>query len=393
MQRRQKQPQAPGSLAPERTQRHAGMPSPHPHAAPRGCPPALAGGRTGTAKTQPCSGEEALSAPHPEPAAGGGRVASLPRAGLGQPGFPRTAEPAMPAPAAPTRPPPAARAEPPRGPRRVLAGGCRSPRTPPSPSRPSPTLTGLRRFSVTFFQSRRWSWCRNPMAAPRRPRRRALPGSAPPRSAPQLTRRPPPCPGRRLCPQQARLRGERAGRRPCPCPSPCPSPLPSSARPAQPCPAWPGPARPCAAPPPCRGCLPPPPLKGTAGPQPPPVRREGPGGAPLRPPRDPCRPGGGGAAAWRGRAAAQGGGARAPAGRAVTERARPLAEAAPMPPQRRGPPQRGGCAAAERPAGGWRAGQGERCARRPQLQGERDLSSCGAGEGVRPAVSVPASSW
>lgn len=243
MQRRQKQPQAPGSLAPERTQRHAGMPSPHPHAAPRGCPPALAGGRTGTAKTQPCSGEEALSAPHPEPAAGGGRVASLPRAGLGQPGFPRTAEPAMPAPAAPTRPPPAARAEPPRGPRRVLAGGCRSPRTPPQPLQ---ALADAHRAAPL----QRHVLPEQEMELVQEPHGRAAP--APPQGAPRLrsaplgtAAHPPPTAMPRPPPLSAAGSAALgAGGRPCPCPSPCPSPLPSSARPARPGPALPGLARP-----------------------------------------------------------------------------------------------------------------------------------------------------
>lgn len=242
-------------------------------------------------------------------------------------------------------------------------------------------------------------------AAPAPPQGAPRLRSAPPRSAPQLTRRPPPCPGRRrLCPQQARLRGERADADP-DLPLPLPASVLGAPCPALPSPAWPGPARPCAAPPPCRAACRHLPLKAPPGRSPRLSAARVRGAPPCARPEIPAGPGGG-----RGLETSRcgpGRRARAPAGRAVTERARPLAEAAPIPPQRRVPPrgslaggrqrQPGPCRARvatagrlcrwERPAGGWR------CARRPQPQGEKDLSSCGAGEGARPAVSVPASSW
>lgn len=63
---------------------------------------------------------------------------------------------------------------------------------PPAPAGPrrARSLTGLRRFSVTFFQSSSCSWCRKPMAGPRSGRLRAAAAAlrAPPPAARRAAR-------------------------------------------------------------------------------------------------------------------------------------------------------------------------------------------------------------
>lgn len=70
-------------------------------------------------------------------------------------------------------------------------GGQRASAGPQSGARGKGPLTGLRRFSVTFFQSSSCSWCRKPMAGPARPLRAAS-SSAPrrPRSRRAARQRP-----------------------------------------------------------------------------------------------------------------------------------------------------------------------------------------------------------
>lgn len=90
----------------------------------------------------------------------------------------------------------------------AAAQGCGEAPTPRTPAGP-PALTGLRRFSVTFFQSKRWSWCRNPMAGPGPAPGRGVPRSA--HGSPAAHRHGPP--GRHRSPQQA---GGEAGSGPAP---------------------------------------------------------------------------------------------------------------------------------------------------------------------------------